>query len=108
MSAMKRRFKVTASANGKVVPKSARANASKSKRSIKAAESYGWVVEDSDAWDAYEFACDYFGKDYLDDQIVSGLSTEELAASLAFIFRMNEFREWDAYKNGEDYEEDDE
>lgn len=64
------------------------------------AESYGWVVEDNDAHDAYDFACEYFGKETLDDQIVTALDSRELAECLAFIFRMNDFREWENYKNG--------
>lgn len=79
--------------------------ASCGKKSVKAAESYGWVVEDSDAWEAYDFACDYLGKDWLDAEIIQGLSTSELAESLAFIFRNADFREWDAYKNGEDLDD---
>lgn len=93
-----KKFKVAAS-TGKV---------QYTKKSVTAAESYGWVVEDHQAWEAYEFACDYFGKEYLDDQIVSGLSSEELAASLAFIFRMNEFREWEDYINGDGEDDEDE
>jgi len=84
-----------------------KAEASKSmnrKKSINAAESYGWVVDENEAWEAYEFACDYFGKEELDDQIVSSLSVDELASSLAFIFRMNDFREWEE-RNEEDIEE---
>ena len=102
-----KRYKVFSSKNGKTVPKSVLANR-KSKRPIKAAESYGWVVDSGEAWEAYEFACDYFGKEYLDDQIVSGLSTDELAESLAYIFRMSDFREWDERNNDDDdddYEE---
>lgn len=76
----------------------------KSRRPVKAAESYGWVVDENEAWEAYEFACDYFGKENLDDQIVSSLSVDELASSLAFIFRMNDFREWEE-RNEEDIEE---
>ena len=84
-----------------------KAEASKSmnrRKAINAAESYGWVVDENEAWEAYEFACDYFGKEELDDQIVSSLSVDELASSLAFIFRMNDFREWEE-RNEEDIEE---
>ena len=77
------------------------------KSNIKAAESYGWVVEDWDAQEAYEFACDYFGEEDLNAQIVRAISNEELAACLAFIFRMNEFSEWEEYKNGADDEDED-
>ena len=58
------------------------------KKSVKAAESYGWEVDSSEAWETYELACDYFGKEYVDDSIVQGLSTDELAESLAYMFRM--------------------
>ena len=75
-------------------------SACKSKKPVKAAESYGWVVDENEAWEAYEFACEYFGKDNLDDQIVTSLGVDELASSLAFIFRMNDFREWEQYKDG--------
>lgn len=78
------------------------------RRPVKAAESYGWEVDSSEAWEAYEFACDYFGKENLDDQIVSGLSTDELAESLVYIFRMNDFREWDERNGGSDDEDEDE
>ena len=75
-------------------------SACKSKKPVKAAESYGWVVDENEAWEAYEFACEYFGKDNLDDQIVASLDEDELASSLDYIFRMNDFREWKQYKDG--------
>ena len=82
--------------------KSVKSACGKGKKSVKAAESYGWVVEESEAWDAYEAACDAWGKEYVDDQIVSGLSTDELAASLAFMFRMNDE---DPYHGNDDEDE---
>ena len=74
------------------------------KRPITAAESYGWVVEDWEAWDAYEFAIDsgYWDEATLNADIVQTLGTDELASSLAYIFRMNDFRQW----KGEDEDED--
>lgn len=72
------------------------------KMQINEAESYGWVVNDYQAREAYDFACDYFGEEDLNAQIVGTLSDEELASSLAFLFRMNDFREWE-----ESQEEDD-
>lgn len=87
----------------------------RNRRPITAAESYGWVVNDWEAHDAYDFACEYFGEDELNSQIVGCMSSEELAACLAFLFRMNDFREWenrdeddedyeDEYDENEDYE----
>ena len=58
----------------------------------------GWEVDDMEAQEAYEFACEQLGKESVDDQIVSCLGSTELAKCLAFIFRMNDFREWDEYK----------
>lgn len=76
-----------------------------SRRRLNCGESYGWVVDPSEAQEAYEFACEYFGKENLDDQIVYSLGNDDLSDCLAYIFRMNDFREWEAYKNGEDLDE---
>lgn len=78
------------------------------KMKINEAESYGWVVEDWQAGEAYELACDYFGEDDINRQIVDCMSSEELASCLAYIFRMNDFREWDEYLEGNDEEDFDE
>lgn len=91
-----KKFKVSASTG----------NIKYTKKPVTAAESYGWVVESWDAQEAYEFACEYFGKENLDDQIVTSMSSDELAESLAFIFRMNDFREWDEYKGNNDDDDD--
>lgn len=74
-------------------------NNNNNKRLVKEGESYGWVVDSSEAWEAYEFACDYLGKDYLDGQIVSSLGTESLAESLEYIFRIHDFNDWKERNN---------
>ena len=76
-----------------------------SRRSLNCGESYGWVVEPYEARDAYEFAVDYFGVEDLNEQIVQCLSVDDLSEALAFIFRMNDFEEWERYKNGEDLDD---
>jgi hypothetical protein len=58
-------------------------------------ESGGWVVEPWEAWEAYEMACEYMGKEDVDYQILKCLGDDELSSCLAYIFRMNDFREWD-------------
>lgn len=58
----------------------------------------GWEVDDMEAGEAYEFACNQLGKESVDEQIINCLSSTQLAECLAFIFRMNDFREWDEYK----------
>ncbi len=55
----------------------------------------GWEVNDWEAEDAYNFAAEYFGNEDLNAQIIKAMSNEELAKCLAFIFRMNDFREWE-------------
>ena len=67
----------------------------KGKKAIKSAEHNGWVVESWEAQEAYDMACDYFGKEWLDSEIVTSLSSDELADSLAWIFNQYDFREWD-------------
>ena len=81
-----------------------RANKNVNKKPVTAAESYGWVVDENEAWDAYEFVCDYMGKEYVDDAIVNTLSVDDVASSLAYLFRMWDFREWEE-RNEEDIEE---
>lgn len=74
-----------------------------SRRSFKEAVNGGWEVDESDVWDAYELASEYWGgDDAINKDIVRTLSDSELAEALAYIFRMNDFREWDEYINGED------
>lgn len=75
------------------------------KRRFNEAESYGWVVEDWEAREAYEFACDRIGKDYVDDQIVDCLSSEELAQCLVHLFRNWDFREWEERDNEDEEDE---
>ena len=72
------------------------------KNIIKEGESYGWVVESSEAQEAYEFACDQLGKEYVDESIVSCLSSDELADNLAFLFRNWDFTDWYEYKEGKE------
>ncbi|MBO7212352.1 MAG: hypothetical protein J6V44_15300 [Methanobrevibacter sp.] len=61
------------------------------------AESYGWVVDDSEAYDAYDFAIDsgWWTKEQLNQDIVDCISSKELAECLAFIFRNAEFKDWE-------------
>ena len=87
----------------KVNPKS-KVTASK-RRTVTAANSYGWVVENWEAWDAYNFALEHgWDEDDLNDQILKAIGDEELAECLAYIFRMNDFREWDDYRTNRDIE----
>ena len=80
--------------------------ASAKRRNLKEAESYGWVVNDWEAKEAYEFAIDsgWWDEAQLDSDIVRCLNYETLAACLAYIFRNNDFRPW-AEKDNEEYDE---
>lgn len=78
------------------------------RKGLKEAESYGWEVPDDMANEAYEFACEYFGKDEMNQQIINCISNEELASCLAFLFRNWDFREWNEYLEGNDEEDFDE
>lgn len=73
---------------------------------IKEAESYGWVVDDWKAQEAYDMFCDYIGKEEANEAIVGCLGNEELAACLAYLFRMYEFRELE--ESQEESEDEDE
>ena len=74
-----------------------------SRRRLNCGESYGWVVDSSEAQEAYDFACEVIGKDTVDSDIVGTLSYDELSDALAYLFRMWDFEEWEKYKNGDDY-----
>ena len=75
------------------------------KRIVNEATDYGWEVPDSRAREAYDFACERMGKEYVDESIIDCLSHEQLASCLAFIFRMNDFQEWDEFLNGNENED---
>lgn len=68
------------------------------KRRITAAVDGGWEVPDWRANEAYDLALEYgWTEEELDSDIVKTLSSEELASALAYIFRMNDFQEWNDY-----------
>ena len=71
---------------------------------------FGEEIEDLDVWEQYETAKEYMGVSELFNNLTQAAGYDELAADLAFIFRMNDFREWDKYdkEDSDDYEEDDE
>ena len=79
-------------------------------RRVMAAESYGWEVPDDRAQEAYDFAIEsgWWDEASLNEDIVRAISSDELAACLAFIFRNNDFQPWDDYLNGVESEDEDE
>ena len=63
-------------------------------RILKEAESGGWVVDSSEAEEAYNMAAEEFGNEELNAAIVRCMSDEVLAQCLAYIFRQYDFRKW--------------
>ncbi len=72
-----------------------------SRRRLNCAESGGHVIDRADAREAYDFACEAFGADRLNQEIVDCMDNEELAACLVWLFRQYDLiDEWYEY-NGE-------
>lgn len=63
-------------------------------RIVQEAESGGWVVDSSEAQEAYNLAVEYMGENTINKAIIRCLSNDALADCLAYIFRMYDFREW--------------
>ena len=61
---------------------------------VQEAESGGWVVDSSEAEEAYNLAVEYMGENAINKAIIRCLSSDALADCLAYIFRMYDFREW--------------
>ena len=61
---------------------------------VQEAESGGWVVDSSEAEEAYNLAVEYMGENTINKAIVRCLGEVALADCLAYIFRMYDFREW--------------
>lgn len=71
------------------------------------AQQWGFAeeIEDKDVWDKYETAKELMGESELFNNLTRAAGYDELAADLAFIFRMNDFREWDKYDNKDEDDE---
>lgn len=72
------------------------------------AQQWGFAedLEDiEDAWEKYETAKEIMGSSELFTELTKAAGYDELAEDLAFIFRMNDFREWDKYDNDDSGEE---
>ena len=64
------------------------------KRIIKEAESGGWIVDTTEAQEAYNLAVQEMGEETINSAIVRCLGDEALAQCLAYIFRQYDFRQW--------------
>ena len=63
-------------------------------RILKEAESGGWVVDTTEAQEAYNLAVQEMGEETINSAIVRSLGDETLAQCLAYIFRQYDFRQW--------------
>jgi len=71
------------------------------RESVNEAESGGWIVDSSEAEEAYNMAAAEFGNEELNAAIVRCLGNEALAQCLAYIFRQYDFRQWQSrYDDG--------
>ena len=80
------------------------------KRVLKEAESGGWIVDSSEAQEAYNLAVNELGEETINSAIVRCLGDEALSQCLAYIFRQYDFRQWKSRfddNDEEDYPEDD-
>jgi len=64
------------------------------KKVLKEAESGGWVVDSSEAQEAYNLAVQEMGEETINSAIVRCLGDETLAQCLAYIFRQYDFSQW--------------
>ena len=92
---MKKIIRLTESDLHRIVKESA-------KRIIKEAESGGWVVDSSEAQEAYNLAVKEMGEETINSAIVRCLGDETLAQCLAYIFRQYDFKQWQSRFDDQD------
>ena len=63
-------------------------------RILKEAENGGWVVDTTEAQEAYNLAVQEMGEETINSAIVRSLGDATLAQCLAYIFRQYDFRQW--------------
>ena len=61
---------------------------------LKEAENGGWIIDSSEAQEAYNMAVNSMGEEEINRAIVRCLGDETLSQCLAYIFRQYDFREW--------------
>ena len=91
---MKKTIRLTESDLHRIIRESVKSVMTKGKNKLNEAENEGWVVETSEAQEAYDLAVQEMGEDTINVAIVRSLGDETLAKCLAYIFRQYDFREW--------------
>lgn len=69
-------------------------NSDRDKHRVNEKISSPYIVRPMFAFEAYEFALDYFDKDVLDEAIIHALTKEQMADCLTRIFDEWDFEEW--------------
>ena len=64
------------------------------KHILKEAENGGWVVDSSEAQEAYNLFANAIGENEANAAIVRALGDVALSEVLAYLFRMYDFKEW--------------
>lgn len=70
-------------------------NFENAKKKLNEGESGGWVVEPSEAEEAYNMFAAELGNEEANAAIVRALGNSVLSDVLAYLFRMYDFRQWD-------------
>ena len=91
---MKNRIRITESDLHRIIKESVKSVMAEGKNKLNEAENGGWVVEASEAQEAYNLAVQEMGEETINAAIVRSLGDETLAECLAYIFRQYDFREW--------------
>lgn len=78
----------------RIIKESVKKVMAEGKNELNEAEDGGWVVETSEAQEAYNLAVQEMGEETINAAIVRSLGDETLAKCLAYIFRQYDFREW--------------
>ena len=68
------------------------------KRILKEGESGGWVIDSSEAQEAYQYFCQEVGEEHANEAIVRALGSSALSDVLAYLFRMYDMRGWEKFK----------
>ena len=77
-------------------------NNKKSSKNIKSGESYGWFVAPWEAQDKLDLWIETVGVDQALNDLRYAMGNDELSSNLAYIFRMNDFREGQSKRDGDD------
>lgn len=67
-------------------------------KTLNEGESGGWIVDTSEAEEAYQMFAAEIGEEEANAAIVRALGSSALSDVLAYLFRMYDFREWNKHE----------